>query len=188
MQRAAGRYAPTMDAPRGIVDTPCGTLAVGRRGARLVADWLVPGAADAQPPHFDPADAEAVALAAAIDAHFGGDASALERIPTGEGTAFQRRVWDACRGIPAGETRTYGWIAGQLGGGHALCRAVGQALRRNPLPIVVPCHRVVAGGGLGGYAGDRTGELAAIKRRLLDYECGHGLGLARCGAAPAAAC
>jgi methylated-DNA-[protein]-cysteine S-methyltransferase len=160
---------------RGIIETPIGTLAVGRRDGRLAVDWLVDGddAAAKSPAaelRVDPADPEPAAIADAIRAYFAGDGAALARIPTGAGTDFQRRVWDACRTIPAGETRTYGWIAGQLGGGHALCRAVGQALRRNPLPIVVPCHRVVAEGGLGGYAGDRTGELARIKRRLLAFE------------------
>jgi methylated-DNA-[protein]-cysteine S-methyltransferase len=68
-------------------------------------------------------------------------------------TAFQREVWQLTRLIPYGETRSYGWIAERLGrAGEG--RAVGQALARNPLPIIVPCHRVVAkDGGLGGYSG-----------------------------------
>ena len=166
-----------------IIETPCGSIAVGRRDGQLVVDWIVDaGAADGGPiaatggqtlPPLDAdsdADADANALASAIRAGFAGDDTALERIPTGAGTDFQRRVWNACRTIPRGETRTYGAIAQQLGGGHALCRAVGQALRRNPLPIVVPCHRVVAGNGLGGYAGDVGGKLAQIKRMLLALE------------------
>ena len=67
-----------------------------------------------------------------------------------EGTPFQRRVWGALRAIPAGETRTYGQLAGQLGSGP---RAVGNACRRNPVSIIVPCHRVVAAKGMGGYSG-----------------------------------
>jgi len=156
-----------MHGARSIVQTPCGPIAVGRRDGRLVADWLVAGA-DA--PLCAAHDAEALAVAAAIRASFTGNPAALDRIPTGAGTEFQRRVWNACRTIPAGETRTYGWIAEQIGGGHAVCRAVGQALRRNPLPVVVPCHRVVSSAGLGGYAGDRDGELAEIKRKLLRFE------------------
>jgi len=67
--------------------------------------------------------------------------------------AFQRRVWRLTRLIPYGETRSYGWVAEQLGKAGA-GRAVGQALGRNPLPVIVPCHRVVAkDGGLGGYSG-----------------------------------
>lgn len=83
------------------------------------------------------------------------------------GTAFQRRVWQETARIPFGETRTYGELARSLGAEGAP-RAVGQALGRNPLPIVIPCHRVVAAdGGLGGY----TGGLE-IKRALLALEGG----------------
>ena len=80
-------------------------------------------------------------------------------------TDFQARVWRAARLIPHGQTRSYAWLAGQIGRPGA-ARAVGQALGRNPLPIVVPCHRVLAaGGGLGGF----TGGLA-MKRFLLGLE------------------
>jgi len=68
-------------------------------------------------------------------------------------TAFQRQVWEATRLIPYGETRSYGWVAGRVGKPGA-ARAVGQALTRNPLPVIIPCHRVVAGNGEpGGYRG-----------------------------------
>lgn len=87
------------------------------------------------------------------------------------GTEFQRAVWAALRRIPYGETRSYGQLAGELGKPHA-SRAVGQANARNPLPIVVPCHRVLAtGGGLGGYLGDwEEGRGVAIKQYLLGLE------------------
>ncbi len=92
----------------------------------------------------------------------------LERVPLAlEGSAFQLRVWEALRAIPPGETRTYGELAVLLGSG---ARAVGNACRRNPCPIVVPCHRVLARNGIGGYAGARGGELLAIKRWLLRHE------------------
>lgn len=69
-----------------------------------------------------------------------------------EGTAFQQRVWQQLSGIPYGETRTYRDIAQALGKPGA-ARAVGQANGKNPLPILIPCHRVVAAGGvLGGYS------------------------------------
>jgi methylated-DNA-[protein]-cysteine S-methyltransferase len=81
------------------------------------------------------------------------------------GTAFERRVWDALQRIPYGETRTYGDIAKDLGAPHG-ARAVGSANHKNPIPIVIPCHRVVrTGGGLGGYGGG-----LALKRKLLDLE------------------
>ena len=78
---------------------------------------------------------------------------------------FQRRVWEVERSIPYGETRTYAWIAGKLGMPKA-ARAVGQALARNPLPIIIPCHRVIRrDGSLGGFGGGRD-----LKRRLLEIE------------------
>ena len=83
------------------------------------------------------------------------------------GTQFQRRVWSLMRAIPPGETRTYGSIAGELG---SAARAVGQACRANPLPIVVPCHRVVGAKGLGGFAGDTSGRKLEVKRWLLRHE------------------
>ena len=80
------------------------------------------------------------------------------------GTAFQREVWRALLGIPCGQTRTYRQIAEQIGRPRA-ARAVGQAVGANPLSIVVPCHRVVASDGLGGFGGG-----LALKRRLLQLE------------------
>jgi methylated-DNA-[protein]-cysteine S-methyltransferase len=84
-----------------------------------------------------------------------------------QGTLFQRRLWAELTRIPFGQTRTYGEIARLLGSSP---RAVGQACRANPCPIVVPCHRVVAIKGLGGFAGDTSGCKLAVKRWLLDHE------------------
>ena len=84
------------------------------------------------------------------------------------GTPFQRRVWQALCRIPSGSTLGYGELAGELG---SSARAVGGACRRNPIPIVVPCHRVIAaGGGAGGFMGQRDGDALAIKIWLLDHE------------------
>jgi len=83
-----------------------------------------------------------------------------------QGTPFQRQVWQTTRRIPRGSTRSYGWLASQTGRPRA-ARAVGQAMARNPVPIVVPCHRVVGGHGLGGFSGGLD-----IKRRLLALEAG----------------
>ncbi len=80
-------------------------------------------------------------------------------------TAFQRRVWQAARLIPYGETRSYAWVAQKIGRPSAV-RAVGQALANNPWPIIVPCHRVVNNDGrLGGYSGG-----IAMKQYLLNLE------------------
>ena len=84
-------------------------------------------------------------------------------------TPFKHRVWQAARTIPYGETRSYQWVAGQIEKPEAY-RAVGQALAHNPLPVIVPCHRVVASDGrLGGFSGG-----LGIKRRLLKLEAAAG--------------
>ncbi|MFC2991203.1 methylated-DNA--[protein]-cysteine S-methyltransferase [Halomonas tibetensis] len=80
------------------------------------------------------------------------------------GSDFQRQVWAALLRIPWGETRTYGELARRLGREGA-ARAVGAANGANPLPLLIPCHRVVAASGLGGYSGG-----LALKRRLLEME------------------
>jgi methylated-DNA-[protein]-cysteine S-methyltransferase len=84
------------------------------------------------------------------------------------GTPFQRRVWQAIAGIPAGRTKSYGELAEAIGSGP---RAVGGACGANPYPVVVPCHRVLAAnGGLGGFGRDKDGLLLDIKRWLLAHE------------------
>ncbi len=83
------------------------------------------------------------------------------------GTPFQQRVWAALQAIPAGQVLTYGELAAQL---HSGARAVGNACRRNPTPLAVPCHRVVPSKGIGGFAGHSSGRLVAVKRRLLARE------------------
>jgi len=84
------------------------------------------------------------------------------------GTDFETRVWHAIGGIPAGSVRTYGDIARAV---RSIPRAVGGACGRNPLPLVIPCHRVIAaGGGLGGFMGGRDDLPLAIKRWLLRHE------------------
>ncbi len=84
-----------------------------------------------------------------------------------EGTPFQRRLWDALCEIPRGRTLTYGALARRLDGE---ARAVGQACGDNRLPIVIPCHRVVAATGLGGFAHSTSGYLLEAKRWLLAHE------------------
>ena len=79
-------------------------------------------------------------------------------------TGFERRVYDAVKTIPRGEVRTYGWVARRIGRPLA-ARAVGNALNKNPFAPAVPCHRVVAAGGLGGFA-----RGLAAKKKLLRSE------------------
>jgi methylated-DNA-[protein]-cysteine S-methyltransferase len=90
-----------------------------------------------------------------------------DKLDISKATPFQRAVWQATRKIPYGQTRRYAWVARKTGKPYA-ARAAGQALGKNPLPIIVPCHRVIySNGGLGGY----TGGLA-VKKRLLVLESG----------------
>lgn len=82
-----------------------------------------------------------------------------------EGTEFEKKVWETLREIPYGETRTYKWLAEKIGRPHSF-RAVGNALGKNPIPIIFPCHRVIeTDGSLGGYSAGTE-----IKRRLLELE------------------
>jgi len=83
------------------------------------------------------------------------------------GTRFQQSVWRYLRSIPAGEVRTYGEVAAELGSSP---RAVGNACRCNPLPLVIPCHRVVSAAGIGGFSGHTTGTQIDTKRQLLAHE------------------
>ncbi|MEV6945957.1 methylated-DNA--[protein]-cysteine S-methyltransferase [Streptomyces sp. NPDC051172] len=105
-----------------------------------------------------------------LEAYFSGDLKEFTLELHLHGTPFQRMVWDQLREIPYGETRSYGELAAALGNPSA-SRAVGLANGKNPIGIIVPCHRVVgANGSLTGYGGglDR-------KRRLLDFERGTAL-------------
>ena len=105
-----------------------------------------------------------------LAAYFAGSLSEFELELDLVGTPFQRRVWSALTAIPYGETTTYGTLAGQLadafGGHRPQARAVGSAIAATPVPIVIPCHRVLgADGSLTGYRGG-----LAVKRALLAFE------------------
>lgn len=100
-----------------------------------------------------------------LEEYFAGRRRVFDLPLSPHGTEFQRRVWTALETIPYGETRTYAQIASAIGSPKA-CRAVGMANHCNPLPIVVPCHRVIGSGGqLTGYAGGLN-----IKQFLLTLE------------------
>jgi len=105
-------------------------------------------------------------LSAALRAYFAGELDAIDALPVhGEGTPFQRRVWQALREIPCGQTWSYSQLARHIGNPAAV-RAVGLANGANPIGIVVPCHRVIgADGTLTGYGGGLE-----RKRWLLQHE------------------
>jgi methylated-DNA-[protein]-cysteine S-methyltransferase len=83
------------------------------------------------------------------------------------GTPYQIKVLHALKKIPVGKTKTYGEFAKNLNSGP---RAIGGACRSNPIPLVIPCHRIVAKNNLGGFAGENGGKLLEIKKWLLDHE------------------
>jgi methylated-DNA-[protein]-cysteine S-methyltransferase len=83
------------------------------------------------------------------------------------GTQFQLSVWKAVQSIPSGKTITYGQLAKKLKTGP---RAIGQACRTNPLPVIYPCHRVVGANNDGGYAGKTNGRLLNVKQYLIAHE------------------
>ena len=98
-----------------------------------------------------------------LNEYFDGKAPAFDLAFRPKGTAFQQRVWQAMCAIPYGQTRTYGELAERAGG---VARAVGMACGANPIPILIPCHRVVAQNGLGGYSGDGGVETKVALLRL----------------------
>ena len=144
------------------VDSPLGVLTVTTiDGAVTRVDW---GAAAAAPDTGDCATADRAA--AWLDAYFDTPARVPDGLPLAPGvSAFRRKVLAALAAIPPGRTVSYGALADRLGGS---ARAVGSACATNPIPILIPCHRVLAAGGrLGGFSG--AGGLAS-KRWLLAHE------------------
>lgn len=113
-------------------------------------------------------DAVAAAVCAALAAYLRDPAFPLDALPLGlTGTPFQQRVWQAISAIPPGHTLSYSELAWQVGSGP---RAVANACGANPVPLVIPCHRVVARHGLGGFMRGRAKEALAIKQWLLGHE------------------
>ena len=102
-----------------------------------------------------------------LRAYFAGELKQFDLPLAPVGTEFQRKVWSALQGIPFGETRSYGELAREVGNGKA-SRAVGAANGRNPIPVIIPCHRVVGSdGGLTGFGGGLE-----TKQHLLKLESG----------------
>ena len=114
-------------------------------------------------PAVSPALAKAVKL---LKRYFAGESVSFDvPLDLRYYTPFQQAVWKAAAAIPAGETRPYAWIAKRIRNPKA-ARAVGQALGANPMPIIIPCHRVIsAAGTLGGYSGG-----FGMKKKLLELE------------------
>lgn len=160
------------DLHRRTLASPIGplTLVASDDGLRAVL-WPDERTGRVPLPDAIPEDPDHPVLAAAADQleeWFAGDRTDFDLPLDPAGTAFQQAVWQALAAIPHGRTRTYGDVAEAAVGDRGRARAAGAAIGRNPLSIVVPCHRVVgADGSLTGFAGGLE-----VKRRLLDHESG----------------
>ena len=147
-----------------VLKTPFGALGVRTEGDAVAEiRFLPPGTRTIRPK-----TALAERACAQLSAYLADPKAGFNLPLKASGTAFQRSVWRAIAAIPEGRTLTYGEIAKRL---KSAPRAVGQACGRNPYPVVVPCHRVVASdGSLGGFASATGGYLLDTKRWLLAHE------------------
>ena len=149
-----------------IIESPIGPLTLAGRGSTLMHLRMVDQTHEPDLAGWEPADPDAFAdVVSQLDAYFAGTLRTFDVDMRSDGTEFQRRVWTALQTIPYGETRSYGQIAEHIGS-PAASRAVGMANGRNPISIIVPCHRVIgSSGGLTGYGGG-----IERKRALLELE------------------
>ncbi len=145
-------------------------LAIYTTGNALSAIDFVAG----QSPPVSPCNAVAERVVYQLERYFDDPQWTFDLPLQLRGTDFQRRLWSALCDVPKGSTNTYGQFANLL---HSGAQAVGQACRRNPAPIVVPCHRIVSQSGLGGYAGATGGNKLQIKQVLLAHESIFGEGI-----------
>jgi methylated-DNA-[protein]-cysteine S-methyltransferase len=146
--------------PSRALDTPIGTLGLVASEQGLTAvRWTARDLADEPSPLLDEA-------AAQLEAYFAGELTAFDLPLDLHGTVFQKGCWLALATIPYGQTVSYGEQARRLGLGPDAARAVGAANGQNPLPLVLPCHRVIgADGSLTGFGGGLH-----VKRFLLEHE------------------
>ena len=155
-----------------VLDSPLGPLTVVVEDDHLCGLYVEQGLAKALgrrttvgSPVRPEQDPVLQAVTEQLTAYFDRELTEFDVPLAAAGTPFQQRVWEALRAIPYGETRSYGQLAAEIGS-PAACRAVGAANGRNPVSIVVPCHRVVGSTGkLTGYAGGLT-----TKEQLLAHE------------------
>ena len=149
-------YDAILDAP------PCRLGAVFTGEALTRLDFL-----SADTPVSPRLDGQARQLARELDAYWHNPDHPFDLLFVPQGTPFQLRVWRALMTIPAGQPTTYGALAKRLG---TAARAVGQACGSNPLPILIPCHRVLAAHGLGGFMHTSSGAPLDVKSWLLAHE------------------
>jgi methylated-DNA-[protein]-cysteine S-methyltransferase len=156
-QPSTPAFCPEPRLPQLSLHSPVGDLSLSEEDGALVAlDW-----------GWGSEQTQTKLLLAARDqlhAYFDGALQRFDLPLAPFGTPYRKRVWQALIAVPPGETRTYGDLAAQAGGS---ARAIGSAMASNPIPILIPCHRVVASTGLGGYSG---GDGLATKQFLLALE------------------
>ena len=147
-----------------ILTAPFGALGVRVSGNSLIGlDFLPPGTAS-----ISSSNPLIKHIADELAAYYVNPQHIIKLPLAPRGTAFRSKVWQALMHIPAGQTRSYGEIAHEIGSAP---RAVGQAVGDNPIPVIIPCHRVIAAdGSLGGFSHSRTGYTQDIKRWLLKHE------------------
>jgi methylated-DNA-[protein]-cysteine S-methyltransferase len=151
------------------IPTPVGNLTLVASGSALTGVYFARHWPMPDPSRFGtrlPADADELlsTTAAQLDEYFAGERTSFDLPTAAGGDAFHERVWSLLEEIPFGETVTYGELA-RRHGDRSLAREIGQAIGRNPLAVVVPCHRVVGKGGtLVGYAGGLERKRALLER------------------------
>lgn len=155
-----------------VIDSPIGDLRLVARGGALTQIEFTPFRDADGRPRGERIDDDPLLLEAArqLRAYFSGDLKDFDLPLAPVGSAWQRAVWDQLKLIGYGETASYGQIAARLGMTNAASRAVGLANGRNPIPIVIPCHRVIgADGTLTGYAGglERKQTLLGLEQDAL---------------------
>lgn len=144
---------------------PFGALGIVTNGKALTGiDFLPAGT-----PELAPQNALADKVCAQLRAYLADPAFVFDLPLDPAGTPFRSRVWQALQQIPSGRTLSYGELARQL---HSAPRAIGQACGANPIPVIIPCHRVLSSTGLGGFMNSTGGDPLAIKRWLLQHESG----------------
>jgi methylated-DNA-[protein]-cysteine S-methyltransferase len=148
-----------------IVAAPFGALGVRVADGVLAGIDLLPGFPEPRAAN----DVDTQAICAQLTEYLKNPHHPLDFPMSVTGTPFQRRVWRAMRAIPVGETLTYTELAQRISSGP---RAVANACGTNPIPVVIPCHRVVAKSGLGGFMGGREATSLSIKQWLLAHERG----------------
>ena len=146
-----------------IIDSPLGKLKLIANDTHLLQLTYVPPTTKLKPA----SSSLLKKVQSQLQAYFTGKLSNFDLPIDLQGTPFQKKVWQALAKIPYGKTLSYSELAKILKTGP---RAIGNACRTNPIPVIIPCHRILAKNGLGGYSGKTTGNFLKIKEWLLKHE------------------